>query len=79
MGDVDVNTLMMMIYIYYDEVSVTKNDHFLSTQAERRRRKAGHLLGLSGRCRPAWPSDDDDDDGAMEILSMAPPIPVLRQ
>ena len=23
--------------------------------------------------------DDDDDDGAMEILSMAPPIPVLRQ
>ena len=43
-------------------MSVTKNDHFLSAKAERRRREARRPLGLAGR--RLWPCvDDDDGDG----------------
>ena len=45
--------MMLMKYIYYDELcvclSVTKNDHF---RTEHQRCKAR---------RPFWPGDDDDD------------------
>ena len=41
--------LMMRQYIYYAEVSVTKNHHF---RAERQRHEARRLLGLAGH-RPA--------------------------
>ena len=40
------------IYIMMQCFFVTKNDHFLSAQVERRRCEARRLLGLAGR-RPA--------------------------
>ena len=40
------------IYIMMKCLCVTKNHHFLSARAERRRREARRLVGLAGR-RPA--------------------------